>query len=193
MCMNTVIKKNKIEKHLPTVISFFLILLLLLQPFGHMITFKMQQYHIHNEMKQKIDNVVSKNREDLILLKIPETIERNNFAVFQRMHEWEFRYYGYMFDIVKKEIHNDTTWYYCIYDKQETQLLANLDTLLRKKNSVLKFIKIKTQNILNIIFFSNKVDINFKNIIVIYELTSYNFSIITWINTPLTHPPNVCI
>lgn len=165
----------------------------MLQPFGHVINFKIQQYHIHNEMKNKIENAISESREDLILLKIPATIEKNNSLVFQRMHEWEFRYYGYMFDIVKKEIHNDTTWYYCIYDKEETQLMVNLDKLLRQKKSSLKFIQINTHNIFNIIICSIKLDCIYKNIIVMYELTAYNFSIITWIDEPPTHPPKICI
>lgn len=183
---------NKLKKYSSSIISLFLIIFLLFQLIGYIVFFKIQQYNIHTEMKQKIGTLI-KHQDDIILLKIPITIEKNNYAVFQRMQEWEFRYFGYMFDVVSKEIHNDTTWYYCIYDKKETQLLKDLERILKQKNSETKLIKNRIFNLFSVIFCFNKQNFDYKDLVINYELIAYEFSIITWISIPLTHPPRFYI
>jgi hypothetical protein len=51
---------------------------------------------------------------------------------FQRIDERKCRYDGVLYDVVRQEIHGDTTWYYRLRDEDETRLFANLDELAKK-------------------------------------------------------------
>lgn len=101
-----------------------LLILALLQQTGMTLLLSgMQQAH-KRAMKKRIS--VSMTSRGLYLLKIPLSIEHDPGETFVRTEAWEFRYCGRMYDIVRQETHADTTWYYCVFDKQETELAARL-------------------------------------------------------------------
>jgi hypothetical protein len=107
-----------------------LLLFVLLQSAGYLLVFKIQQHAIRHEIKQQIKAGVPE--AELVLLKIPKTLEEKPHPTFQRIHKREFHYDGKMYDIVRQESHGDTTWYYCLADEKETQLFANLDELVKQ-------------------------------------------------------------
>ena len=94
------------------------------------IYFKQRQYVIKKSVKRQIKRGVSE--KDLVLLKIPLWLENTENEQFERIHSKEFRYKGEMYDIVRSENHGRETWYYCIWDKEETALFAQLNELFEK-------------------------------------------------------------
>ena len=115
---------------MPRIISIWFLIIFFLPASSTYLSFKLRQYQIRKEIKYQIKS--SLNETELILLKIPVSLEANPTKDFQRMHAGEFRYQGNMYDIVKQESHRGTTWYWCIWDKQETALFANLDEMVNR-------------------------------------------------------------
>jgi hypothetical protein len=111
-------------------LSISLLFPMLFQAAGQLFVFKIQQYEIRQEIKEQIKAGVPE--AELVLLKIPKALEEIPHPAFQRIHKREFRYDGKMYDIVRQIAHGDTTWYYCLCDEKETQLLANLDELVKQ-------------------------------------------------------------
>lgn len=89
------------------------------------LVFSLRVSAARHEMKQRIKAGVPE--EDHVLLKIPLALEQTPNSTFVRKHEREFRYKGEMYDILKKEVHGDTTWYTCIHDVKESGLFKDLD------------------------------------------------------------------
>jgi len=84
--------------------------------------FKVQQYQVKREIKQRIKKDVPTEELTAIVL------TQQNSNEFDWEHEREFRYKGVMYDVVKKEIVNKTTTLlFCVTDKQETILFAKLN------------------------------------------------------------------
>lgn len=105
-----------------------LLLLLLYNSAGQAVVFTALRYTVRLEVKAFLKRGVPES--ELIVLSIPQP-EEHNRAVFQRIHEGEFRYKGSLYDIVRKDIRGSTTVYYCINDTAEEQLFANLDERVR--------------------------------------------------------------
>lgn len=112
------------------IISIWFLLLFFLPISSTYISFKFRQYHIRIEIKHHIKSGVS--AEELVLLKIPVSLEENPSKDFKRMHAREFRYKGIMYDVVKQEFRQGSTWYWCLRDKQETTLFASLDEMVNR-------------------------------------------------------------
>ena len=112
------------------IISIWFLFLFFLPVSSTYISFKFRQYHIRKEIKHHIISGVSAN--ELVLLKIPVSLEENPTDDFKHMHAREFRYKGIMYDVVKQENRQDTTLYWCIRDKQETALFAGLDDMVNR-------------------------------------------------------------
>lgn len=69
--------------------------------------------------------------EELTLIKVPlKFIEKNN-NILEWEKENEFKYKGSLYDVVKKIQKNDTIYFYCINDKKEEVLFANLEEHIR--------------------------------------------------------------
>lgn len=89
--------------------------------------FKLQQLKIRREIKRQIKRGVSE--DDLHVI----SIHPNNASDLNWQKENEFIYQGNMYDVVRKEVLEDATIvYHCINDKQEAQLFANLDEMVKK-------------------------------------------------------------
>lgn len=82
---------------------------------------------IKKEIKRQLKQGIPEH--ELVLLGIPAELEKEPNARFQRIHAREFRYLGQMYDIVRQESRDDTTWYWCIHDFKESALFAELDGL----------------------------------------------------------------
>jgi len=89
------------------------------------LVFSLQIRAARHEIKQRIKAGVPE--EDQVLLKIPMALEQTPNSTFVRIHSREFRYKGEMYDILKKEIRGDTTWYTCIHDVKESGIFKDLD------------------------------------------------------------------
>ena len=66
------------------------------------------------------------DKDELVLLKFNDE-DANSQLSWKHFKEFEFK--GSMYDIVEKELHGDTTYYYCWLDKEETALNQRLDEL----------------------------------------------------------------
>lgn len=89
--------------------------------------FKAQQYQVRQGIKQQLKQGVPENELTRI------TITGKNKHQPEWENDKEFRYEGVMYDVVKKEIpDNNTIIYYCITDKAETTLFADLDEEVKK-------------------------------------------------------------
>ena len=170
--------------------SVFLLLIFAYNLTGHYFIFEAQQYHIKKEVKRKIKNSVSEN--ELIILSFHPSSKEYNTIEWMGNHE--FRYKGQMYDIVRQSIHADgTIKYYCINDKQEKELFANLDEHIKNhindnetseknsKNISKKLTKEYFFQHLKSSFFTTNKSIVFKYL---------NFSSNKGIEDILTPPPN---
>ena len=82
---------------------------------------------VRKEVKQLI---VSGMKEDkLVLLKFTKEEERTEL---RWEHSGEFEYKGQMYDIVEKVIKGDTIYYWCWWDRRETELNKQLDKLVAR-------------------------------------------------------------
>ena len=86
---------------------------------------KYEKKMVRKSVKRKMIEGVDK--EELVLLKFtPEQqAEHLNWK-----HSKEFEYAGEMYDIVERFTKNDTTYFYCWWDQEETALNRQLDRLV---------------------------------------------------------------
>jgi hypothetical protein len=110
--------------------AILLLLVLQIPIGGTYLVFKHRQFNIRKEIKRQIKWGASE--DDLVLLKIPRELEEKPNKQFKRIHSREFRFEGEMYDIVRQEARGDTTWYWCIWDEEETALFAGLDEALNR-------------------------------------------------------------
>ena len=178
----------KIQK----IISILFLSILLFQMMGYLLIFKIQQFYIREEIEQRIKVGLPEN--ELVLLKVPANLSGGQVKIFQWFHKREFCYKAKMYDIVRKENHDNTIWYYCLSDEKETELLADLDNLVKQeidKNTWWKQYKIKLLKLLNSQFFRSQ---NIAALILPEQelhLINYLFSLKTWISLPAIPPPKI--
>ena len=106
----------------------FLLFIFLFNAFGFWIAFKIKQNQIYTQVrkqiKQNLKNTVPLDALYLFnVLKGKDLPEKANWI----KPEKEFRLNGNMYDVVKREKKNGQTVLYCINDKQEKALFANLE------------------------------------------------------------------
>lgn len=109
------------------ILAIFIVVLLLFNSMGYYIVFKATQYAIKKEIKNIIKQGVPDKDFSLIKVAAADFQKR---AALEWLDKKEFRYQGQMFDVVRYNTCNDTTYYYCINDKQEEKLFSNLDKLI---------------------------------------------------------------
>jgi hypothetical protein len=126
-CFIGFLKKNTIFEPLKRTSSILFLLIFSFNLVSFFFIFKVQQSLVRHEIKQFIKQGVPENELTLITV----TSENENQLEWQRNNE--FRYKGIMYDIVKKEIVNETTKiFYCVTDTQETKLFVNLEEQVKK-------------------------------------------------------------
>lgn len=84
-----------------------------------------QKQQVKKEVKWKM--IAGMDREELVLLKFT-TAEAEKELAWE--HAKEFEYRGEMYDVVEKHQIGDTTYYWCWWDHEETQLNQQLDHLV---------------------------------------------------------------
>ena len=76
---------------------------------------------VKNQMMEGID------KEELVLLKFSKEEKKTKL---KWEHSKEFEYKGQMYDIVEKTVKQDSVYYWCWLDYQETKLNKKLDKLV---------------------------------------------------------------
>ncbi len=84
-----------------------------------------QKIQIKKEVKEHIDS--EKDAERLVLLKFTE-LEKQEKLHWE--HAAEFEYHHQMYDVVKSEVHGDTTYYWCWHDIEETKINEQINHLM---------------------------------------------------------------
>lgn len=101
-----------------------LLFLALLMPalafFGSLLTLRIQ---IKQEVKRSLAQFEG-YEEELVLVKIPKTLEISPGNDFIRFDEGEFFYLGTMYDVLRSEEKDTETWYWCYRDREETLMVA---------------------------------------------------------------------
>jgi hypothetical protein len=106
-------------------IAILLSVIILFQLTGFLIVFKVKQQAIRKEIKHLIKNGVPQN--ELFAIEF----NSSNKLDFDWKHSREFSYKGNMYDIVRTDTINQSTFlFYCVNDIQEKQLFANLDKMV---------------------------------------------------------------
>jgi hypothetical protein len=109
-------------------VSILLSTLFLYYSAGYYVTFKAEQYLIKKAIKLRIKNQVPEN--ELTHLVFSPSSEA--CSEIEWIEDHEFRYNGQMFDIVRQVTDDDgTIHYYCINDRQEEMLFADLKNQLK--------------------------------------------------------------
>lgn len=172
-------------------IAIFLLSLLIFQSVGFLMIFSIQQQVIRNQIKQQIIDGIPDH--ELVVIKIPFETELSQSTTFKWIKKNEFRYYGMMYDIVRKKVVDKVTWYYCLEDKKEKLLydrqeknkddLANVPTK-NNKTSILVHILIS--------FYDIKHEKLIHNPLITESFSSiYLFGVKTWVFAPPFPPPKV--
>lgn len=153
--------------------------------------FKVRQINIHRSIRELMAS--EPDESQLILLKIPLSVEAQS-EIFERTENNEFKFRGNMFDVVKSERHGDVTWYWCIWDKEETDLEDALQNAQHRASSQDdKNSNDLMSSFLKLLF----IDTTEKNPnLTVNELITYNpFYLIRNSNlsiTPPSPPPQAC-
>ena len=103
-------------------LSAALLLIFLFNVGGYFFYFKFLQYKLQKEIKQEIRSGL---KEDELLLIIVPINEKNQITWVKKNKE--FLYQGEMYDIIKTKNQNQKTYYYCINDLREKNLIANFN------------------------------------------------------------------
>lgn len=95
---------------------------------GYLIAYQVRRSVIRSEIKSQIKNKIPDN--ELVII----TITKENSHQVDWKEKHEFRYQGKMYDVVHSKQYNDgSIHYFCITDKQETELFNHLDELVTRQ------------------------------------------------------------
>jgi hypothetical protein len=112
-------------------VSILLAALILYNMLGYMVVFQSYRFAIRKEVKRRIKNTVPEN--ELIVIRLTAEDMRSGKNGYKKLDRNEFRLSDKLYDIVKRSATGDTTVFYCINDKQEEQLFANLDAHIKRQ------------------------------------------------------------
>jgi len=155
------------------IVSILLILLLLYNAFGFLFSYFHLKKTFKKEALEKIDNFLSE--EELITLGF-SNMELNDKVFF--VHSREFIFNNEMYDIFETEERNDSIFYRCICDKNETFLEKSFSIYFNsesKPNAKHPYIFNILRNIILTGLIPN-FDCKFYNIVTKY---SFNFNAFT--------------
>jgi hypothetical protein len=107
------------------ILSFVLAFILLINSIGYYPLYKLKQWEIHTEMKSLMRNGLA--NESLQCISISEHNKHELDWEWQWETEQEFTYKNNRYDVVRKEVKDHVTSYFCIQDAQETKLFSKLE------------------------------------------------------------------
>ncbi len=144
-------------------ISILLLSLFLFNSVGYYIFFKIAQVEIKKEIKREIK--LGLNVEQYQAIRF-STTEINNINWIKKGKE--FLYKDQMFDIVSAKVEEGHITYYCINDRQEKELFADLELQVLKqiesnKNSKSNSSKKSIENVIKIYFYEEPLNMEFHN------------------------------
>lgn len=103
-------------------VVLFLLCIFLFNNIGYYVAFKVLQCHVKREIKAEIKKGLQLS--DLAII----TLQQDELATIDwRDNGKEMVYNGELFDIVRRVEDKNAVTFYCINDKQEHELFANLD------------------------------------------------------------------
>lgn len=117
----------KVLENIKQLISLSLIFLLVAPFWISYSSIHLQKYQIKKEIKKNI--IAGIDDSELVLLKFTSG-EVNKKLVWE--HSKEFEYNDIMYDIIKTEVKNDSVYYWCWKDSEETMLNNRLKSLVSK-------------------------------------------------------------
>ena len=167
------------------IISIILILIYLPTIGESYLWFLVKKYGIHQEVRQTIREGLKD--EDLALIVVSPG---NNQGIFWIEKGKEFFYKWEMYDLVKTKVIDGKTYYYCLNDTKEKQLISNYKKTHESKRNQDKNLK----RILNPAYFPQCLVILFHHGItnhIFAGLSLYYKSIISNIPSPPPKQPDV--
>ncbi len=111
------------------VVSILVIIAFLFNISGYYIIFSLIQREIKSDFRSYLK--YNFNKEDVIILNIPNSEINGKNSEFRWTEKDEFLYKGKMYDVVKSEQHNNTSVFYCINDTKEERLLAIYESSIK--------------------------------------------------------------
>lgn len=105
-----------------------LLLVLLFNISGHFVLFKLYQHSIKKEIKRKIKNNVPETELTFFTFSVSDI---NKIEWEKKGKEFWLR--GNLYDVVKKKETNDSITFYCINDRMEKELFANLEEQINRQ------------------------------------------------------------
>lgn len=168
-----------------------IIFALLFNMSGAYLIFESARFNIRKEVKQRIKAGVP--ADQLFTLRFRTCDILKGTAGIQWKESNEFSYNGLMYDIVKKNIDGEYTIYECINDKQEDQLFAKLDELVKKTTSKNKNVPQRTRIMLQLLIHEAMINEQTKYDIDIQSITfssNNNFLTRAIFDEVPTPPPN---
>jgi len=112
------VKKDFIKNAMGKIIPVIFLIVFFMPVSATYFLFKIRQTGIRHSIEKVVDEGVAEH--EIKVLKIPYSVEKH--GDFERTEENEFKYMGKMYDVVRFEKHENSTWYWCIWDEDETAL-----------------------------------------------------------------------
>lgn len=141
--------------YLKKYISAIMLFLLILHGSLHLFVLKIFQ----TQHKEQVYELISSRsyQEDIVLFKFNKYEFDKGLNYIEWTEENEFRIEGEMYDIVRKEITEDTVYLYCFYDREESNLY---NSIIKVLNNLIENDRATTSNVTSIItllseFYSN--------------------------------------
>jgi hypothetical protein len=116
--------------------SIILILIFLFNIGGFDLWYKVLQINLQNAIRQEIRKGLKE--VDLSVIIVPNYMKSGIYWIESNK---EFIFNWKMYDVVKVKVQNQKTFYYCIDDKKEKQLIDNFNKNCRSKKEAEKRIK----------------------------------------------------
>jgi len=121
-------------------LSAILIFFFLFDAGGYFIWFRVVQWNIRNEIREKIEKGLKDEELTIIILQAEHSSWLRTF-----IPEKEFKYKGEMYDVVRTKTIDHQKHYYCLKDTREKHLIDKFirDNLSKKKVGKFKRIPLK--------------------------------------------------
>jgi len=160
---------------------------------GHLVFFQFRKMQLRYAFKEILEHSIPK--VELVLIKIPADWLQRPPAYFQPVDKKEFRLRGEMYDIVYQEQKGNTFWNYCLADKAEILLFAQLDQWVQQQSSCDPFEQGQTlqlERLLNSLFTSTTpILAHIPAGADISTWPPYIFSILPWVPEVVNPPPEM--
>ena len=113
--------------------SIFLIFAFTFNVCGHLLLYGAFKYSLMNDAKEKINSDAYSSKYVLFVFANGEMKKEIPGLIF--LSEKEFSYKGEMFDVVNRVNRNDSTYFYCLPDKDEDRLNLAFNISTEENNS----------------------------------------------------------